>query len=686
MTGGVNNNNEFIASLRTIIEENISNEIFGVSELSERVGMSRSNLLRKIRKYTNMSASQFIRTIRLENAMEAIKEGNSTVSEVAFMVGFSSTSYFIKCFRDQYGYPPGEVNKINLNSEQEAGPEKNQDPVKNRIFLMLSLIMVIALILIVVVKPFTGSRERPDNSIAVLPFKNDSNDSSNVYFINGLMESVLNHLQSIEDLRVVSRTSVEKYRYAPMIIPEIARELNVNYFVEGSGQKIGNEILLNIQMVEASSDRQIWSEQYRRELKDVFELQAEIAKSIAGKIEAIITPEEEKRISRVPTENMLAYDYFLKGLHFLNNPGQQNLEEALVYFDKAIAEDNEFARAYAAVAIAYYLMDKDMAVKTHTDLINTYADKALLYDNQLAQSLIAKGLFYMSNEEYKLAVSYFEKALEYNPNSDLVYVFLVDLYANYYPNTEKYLEYALKGLRINMASYDSITRSYSYLHISNAFIQSGFVDEAEKYINKSLEFFPGNIYSAYVKPYILYSRTRDLEETKQMLLNVLEMDTTRLDVIQEIAKICYYQRDYEDAYRYYSRFMAIREYLGLDIYHAEDGKIALVYSMVGETKKSDMLLEKFREFSENDNSIYKHLSLCAYYSYKGEVNKALDQLRLFSKEDNYHYWIILFIEIDPLLDNIRDTEGYKKALKTIKVKFEKYHERIRATLEKEKLI
>jgi len=686
MTTVINSNSEFIASLRTIIEENISNERFGVSELSERIGMSRSNLLRKIRKHTDLSASQFIRTIRLENAMEALKDGNSTVSEVAFMVGFNSTSYFIKCFRDHYGYPPGEANKINLSSQQEDITEKNGGAAKNRTTLLLISVMVVAVILIAVFNPFTGKREKPDNSIAVLPFKNDSNDSTNVYLINGLMESLLNNLQSIEDLRVVSRTSVEKYRYAPMIIPEIARELNVSYFVEGSGQKAGNEILLNIQLVEASNDRQLWSEQYRRELKDVFELQAEIAKSIAGRIEAIITPEEEERLAKVPTENMIAYDHFLKGLDHFNDPSQQNLEEALVHFNMAIEEDNEFARAYAAIAITYYLMDKNMAAKTHTDLINTYADKALLYDDQLAQSLIAKGLFYMSSEEYELAVSYFEKALEYNPNSDLVYIFLVDLYANYFPNTEKYLEYALKGLRINMTPYDSITRSYSYLHISNAFIQSGFVDEAEKYINKSLELSPDNIYSAYVKPYILFSRTRDLEETRQLLLQVLEMDTTRLDVIQEVAKIYYYQRDYEGAYRYYSRFLALREYLGLDIYPGEDGKIALVCSMVGETEKSDSLMDKFREYSENDNSIYKHLSLCAYYSYKGEIEKALGQLDLFSKEDNYHYWTVLFIEIDPLLDNIRDTEGYKEALETIKVRFKKYHERIRATLKKEKLI
>ena len=106
-------------------------------------------------------------------------------------------------------------------------------------------------------------------SIAVLPFINDSNDSTNVYIINGLMESTLNNLQKIKELRVISRTSVEKYRNNPKTIPEIARELNVHYLIEGSGQKIGDQILLNIQLIEAPSDKHLWSEQYNRRCRCV---------------------------------------------------------------------------------------------------------------------------------------------------------------------------------------------------------------------------------------------------------------------------------------------------------------------------------------------------------------------------------------------------------------------------------
>ena len=177
----------------------------------------------------------------------------------------------------------------------------------------------------------------------------------------------------------------------------------------------------------------------------------EIAKNIADEIEVIITPEVEERINKPPTNDLTAYDDLLKGLDLLNTRIPANLEEAIQYFEKAIAHDPQFARAYADIAIAYYYLDEYKTEKKYSAQINYYADQALLYDEKLPQSLVAKGLFYMSNDEYKFAVSYFEKALEYNPNSDLVFAFLVDL-ANYLPDTQKYLEYALRGIKIDIGT------------------------------------------------------------------------------------------------------------------------------------------------------------------------------------------------------------------------------------------
>ncbi|MFC2132422.1 helix-turn-helix domain-containing protein, partial [Bacteroidota bacterium] len=524
MTNSHSIEKDFINKITEIVEENISNEQFGVSELAREIAMSRSNLLRKIKKLTKLSVSQFIRQVRLKNAMEMLKQTSFTVSEVSYKVGFSSTSYFIKCFHDYYGYSPGEVGKRDLNDSDTPQTAQSR---KKRTIVFATIIMIVLLltVLLIIFKPLSSKQNNLEKSIAVLPFNDDSNDSTNVHIINGLMESILDNLQKIEDLRVISRTSVEKYRNKTKSGPEIGNELNVNYFVEGSGQKIGDQIMLHIQLIEAQSDKHLLSEKYIRESKDIFKLQMEVAKNITDKIQAIITPEEEERINKVPTDNLVAYDYFLKGLDLLNNPIHNNPEDAIPHFMKAIELDDKFARAHAAIAIAYYFLDENQAEKKYSAQINNYADKALLLDSQLPQSLIAKALFYITNREYQLAVSYLEKALEYNPNNDLVFAFLVDLYVNHLPDTEKYLEYAIKGIRLDIAAYDSITASIIYLHISNSFVQSGFINEAEMYINKSLEYSPENLYSEYVKAYILYAKDRDLEKIKNRLIETLKKDS-----------------------------------------------------------------------------------------------------------------------------------------------------------------
>src|SRR6056297_726528 len=178
----------FIEQAEALILENLSNEQFGVSELAEALHMSRSNLLRKIKKQTQLSASQFIRQVRLKEAMKLLKVDSSTVSEISYHVGFGSTSYFIKCFREQYGYSPGEVGKGTVMVEKE---QIRTNSWKQYRWPLLA-VMALALILVATVlfnKKDEINEPKIEKSIAVLPFKNESADVSNIYFVNGLMES-----------------------------------------------------------------------------------------------------------------------------------------------------------------------------------------------------------------------------------------------------------------------------------------------------------------------------------------------------------------------------------------------------------------------------------------------------------------------------------------------------------------
>ena len=374
---------DFINRAKSIIIEHLSDEQFGVSELAEKMNMSRSNLLRKIKKNTKLSASQFIRLVRLEKSMELLKETSLNISEISFQVGFGSTSYFIKCFKEQYGFPPGEVRK-GLHNAKEDVKEQVQIHVLKRfrkqIFAGIVCLCVFIVLMFVFGEQKGKDKVKLEKSIAVLPFKNESSDSANLYFVNGLIESSINNLQKIKDLRVISRTSVEQYRHTNKNVPDIAEELDVNYLVEGSGQRIGDRILLNVQLIDATTDKTIWVEQYNKKVLNAFDLQNEVAKKIAEAIKAKITSDELNQIELKPTENTLAYDYYLQALALYSIKTKERLGEAVVLLDKAIEQDPQFSLAYAHIAFSYFYIDLFQKQKQYTERINNCADKALLYN------------------------------------------------------------------------------------------------------------------------------------------------------------------------------------------------------------------------------------------------------------------------------------------------------------------
>ncbi|MCP4121260.1 MAG: helix-turn-helix domain-containing protein [Bacteroidetes bacterium] len=683
MTGASDNTKSFIEQAESIVLENIADEQFGVSELASAMNMSRSNLLRKIRKDVKLSASQFIREVRLKKGMELLKQTSSTVSEISYQVGFGSTSYFIKCFREKYGHSPGETGKRESESESNLEvPTQRKIPWK----VITGVIVALAVVCFFFMYQWpSGTENAPEKSIAVLPFKNESSDSSNLYFVNGLMEATLTNLQKIEDLRVISRTSSEKYRRTSRTIPEIADELGVNYVVEGSGQRVGDQVLLNIQLIEASSDRHVWSQQYNREVVDIFALQNEVATKIAKAVKAIVTPAEREQIEKIPTESPEAYDYYLKAMDPFNARTKEGLEAAIPLFEKAIEYDNQFAWAYANIAIAYYFLDIFQQEKQYTEQINNYADKALLYDAKSGVSLIAKAFYYIHTEDYRLALPHLEKALEYNPNSSAVVQMLSDFYAHRMPNTAKYLEYALKGIQLDVAGTDSITRSYSYLHLSNALVQTGFFDEAAKYIDQSLDYNPYNYFSPHLKIFILFALDGDIERTQQRLVGLWNQDTTRLDILQDLAKMYYATEKFDSAFYYFEKFVKAKDANNLDMYPHLDATIGLVYERMGLTKEAEEFFDSYAAYCEEDESIYRSANLAIRYTHEGKLDEAIEQLKLFSEMDNIQYWFLL-LEKDPIIQPLKSHPDFEMVFQAIKDRFWDQHERLRATLEEKGLI
>ncbi len=145
-------------------------------------------------------------------------------------------------------------------------------------------------------------------------------------------------------------------------------------------------------------------------------------------------------------------------------------------------------------------------------------------------------------------------------------------------------------------------------------------------------------------------------------------------------------RDYESAYFYYKKYIEIKEALNLDIYRYENVKIGVVLSKIGLTEESEKYFREYKDYAENDKSIYKHLTLAAYYSYKGDTEKAIEHLKIFSQQNNYHYWTVIFTQIDPLVDNIKDLPEFKEIMNDIETKFWNNHKQMKASLEEKELL
>jgi TolB-like protein/Tfp pilus assembly protein PilF len=193
---------------------------------------------------------------------------------------------------------------------------------------------------------------RLEKSIAVLPFINDSPDQENTYFINGVMEEILNNLQKIKDLRVISRTSAEKFRGQNKSIPEIAEELGVNFIVEGSGQKYGNAFRLRAQLIMAAKETHLWGESFQSEIndvKDIFNIQIKIAKSLAEELKAVISPEEKRLIEKIPSADLEVYDKYLKARSYWTDFTKEALTKALEFLNSAVEKDPSWAPLYAGL-------------------------------------------------------------------------------------------------------------------------------------------------------------------------------------------------------------------------------------------------------------------------------------------------------------------------------------------------
>jgi TolB-like protein/class 3 adenylate cyclase/Tfp pilus assembly protein PilF len=266
----------------------------------------------------------------------------------------------------------------------------------------------------------------PDKTIAVLPFANLSEDKANAYFAEGIQDEILTRLSKIADLKVISRTSTQHYKSAPENLPEIAKQLGVANILEGSVQKSGDAVRVNVQLIKAANDSHLWADTFDRKLTDIFSVESEVAKSIAEQLRAHLTGQEEQVITAKPTDNPEAYDAYLRGLAYTLKAATTptNSLGAQKYLREAVRLDPKFALSWALLsyvdAVGYLTLTLQPTVALREEARKA-GETALALQPNLGEAVLAKGQYdYACLKDYDTAVRYFEQARQLLPNSSQI--------------------------------------------------------------------------------------------------------------------------------------------------------------------------------------------------------------------------------------------------------------------------
>lgn len=503
-----------------------------------------------------------------------------------------------------------------------------------------------------------------DKSIAVLPFINMGNDSSQNYFTDGMADDILNHLSKISDLRVKSRTSTVQYRNTKKTITEIANELDVANILEGSVRKVDNQVRIVVQLIDARKDVHIWSETYDRKLDDVLKLQTEIALAVSKKLQASLTTAENQMVSKPVSKNLTAYDYLLRARE-LNEHASDSSPfvtriEAQKLLKKAIEIDPTFALAYAELS-QMYAFDDPKVPKIRIDSAYLLANQAIKLDNRLGEAYYARFWCHFLTNRFLEAYEDLKTAYQYSPNSSEI---ASSLGISYY-RAEKYLE----GARLRLKSLLLQSRKNSLIYYGSLmrhYFDAKEYETVEKLMEEARQLY-GDTEIFKIHEVNFYYSKFDFSKVARLTEELLESTSGKNSVNEDI-----YKEGLADAYYLNGDFQKAKVILesykdienrNPDTNFKTDFRHKLGYILWTENKKSIA-----NKLIEEDLRLHKKLiqpgqlrryyialyqfNLGAMYAFRNEKKLALHYLDSALQQDDYG------VDFNPMFNNIRKDKDF----------------------------
>jgi TolB-like protein/Tfp pilus assembly protein PilF len=538
-----------------------------------------------------------------------------------------------------------------------------------------------------------------EKSIAVIPFRNESTDTTNAYFINGIMERITTNLQMIKEFRVIGRTSVEQYRNnKTKSIPEIAKELGVSFIIEGSGQKYGNSFSLVVQLLKAKGkENHLWAHTYDQEIKEVndyIRIESEIAQSIATELKAVITTEEKQLIEKPPTGNLTAYDFYQRGReeyakYVIDNTKRTELERADFLYHEALKYDSTFAQAYTGLASVYWEKHfwESYLSENLLDSVLILSNIALSYDNQLSEAYTIRGNYYGSLENKEQAIKEYDRAIKLNPNDAMAYFRKGEMYIDY--DLVKSIDNLLKAAsRYRGSLLPSLLRQIGYV-----LLQAGFVDKDKEYSQEAFK-LDGDSMQNYKSLANIEFCSENYKMAVEYLGKAYKMDSSNRNIQWLLGHHNVFFGQYKESLKYFKKWLegslplSEANLFGMHrvgwAYWKNGDKEKADYYFNEQIKYCNRMKELGRVYGINARIFY---DLAGVYAFRGDKAKAYENLRnSYNQEQALLLWGVSSIKHDPLFDSIRKEPEFQQMLRDVEAKYQAEHERAKKWLEEQGML
>jgi TolB-like protein/Flp pilus assembly protein TadD len=530
-----------------------------------------------------------------------------------------------------------------------------------------------------------------DKSIAVLPFISLSDDPEKQYLADGMMDAILLHLSKIEDLRVMSRTSVEQYRKTDKTLSIIGKELDVSYLLEGSFQKYGDNARLIVQLIKSGKEGHVWANEYDRNWNNIFSVQSEVAQAVARELHALITPEEKLLIEKTPTLNLTAYDFYQRGKEEHSKYSQNNrgaLEKATNLYKKALEYDSTLAQAYIGLARVYWNKHywSEFFSETFMDSVIILADISLSFDDTMAEAYTLKGECYRAIGKREEAIKEYDKAIKFNPNDWIAYrgkglLYLNDDFIIQIDNLQK------AAFRNHGNELPGLLRNLWW-----AYVCVGFTEKSLYYLQEALKLDDDSLsyYSSLLRSEFFNGNYREAIELAE---KAYKINPKNIDVLNGLGALNMFSGNNEESLKYYKKWFE-RLKAGGNIDIDDMHRIGYAYWINGYKEEAEYYFDKQIEYCNSMNKLgrlsaqrfFTYYNLASVYAFRRERDKAYENLRIFNQKKGMPAWMVWLINNDPLFNSLRNEPEFQQIVKDIEAKYQAEHKRVRKWLDENNML